>query len=87
MKFDWTLNFGHVLTAGTMLTAIILSYGNLSKAIALIELRLATAETSISLMANQNTRITVLERVVNELPDKMDDVILAIRQIQSEVAP
>lgn len=84
MKFDWTLNFGHVLTAGTMLTAIILSYGNLSKSMALIELRLTTAETSIALMANQNTRITVLETLVNDLPDKLDEMAGTLRRIDEQ---
>lgn len=85
MKFDWTLNFGHLLTAGTMLTAIILSYGNLNKQIALIELRLSVAESGLATMANQNTRITVLERVVNDLPDKLDEMRSTLRSIEGNL--
>lgn len=85
MKFDWTLNFGHVLTAGTMLAAIFLSFGNLSKSIALIDQRLETAENSIALMANQNVRISVLERVVNDLPDKIDSVTDTLRRIEGNI--
>ncbi len=85
MRFDWTLNFGHVLTAGAMLTAIFLSYGNLNKQLALIELRLSVAERGLTTMADQSTRIAVLERVVNELPDKLDEMSSTLRTIEGSL--
>lgn len=86
MKFDWTLNAGHILTAGAMVASVALAWGNLRQDTALMDQRLGVLERTVERMADQTTRISVLERVVNDLPDKMDDVVSAIRQLQSDVA-
>ena len=84
MRFDWTLNAGHVLTAGSMVAAVILSYSNLRQEIALQDFRVQVIERTLSAMADQNTRITVIERSIVNLPDKLDDLAGTLRRIEGQ---
>ena len=84
MRFDWTLNAGHVLTAGSMVAAVILSYSNLRQEIALQDFRVQVIERTLSAMADQNTRITVIERSIINLPDKLDDLAGTLRRIEGQ---
>ena len=84
MRFDWTINAGHLLTAASMVAAVILSYSNLRQEIALQDLRLQVMERTISAMSDQSTRIAVIERVVNNLPEKIDSISDTLRRIEQQ---
>jgi hypothetical protein len=81
MRFDWSINAGHLLTAAAMVASVFLAWGNLRTTDALTELRLRNLEAGFAAMADQNGRLLVLENVVRSLPNKLDNITEQLEQI------
>jgi hypothetical protein len=81
MRFDWTLNAGHILTAGAMVASVFLAWGNLKSTDALTDLRLRTLEAGFSAMADQNGRLLVLENIVRSVPNQLDGISEQLEQL------
>lgn len=90
LKFDATVNAGHILTAAAMVGSVFLAYSNIKRDQAVLEVRItgivetvATLADTVATMRGQETRISVLETVVRGLPEKLDAINRTLGRIES----
>lgn len=94
LRFDGTVNAGHLLTAAAMVGSVFIAYSNIRQDQAILEVRVsALAETvttladTIAAMRGQETRISVVEQVVRDLPAKLDNINRTLGRIEAGGGP
>lgn len=86
IRFDWTFNFGHILTIGALVFGGFLAWSNLNTQVAAIDIRTADYALIRDQTKANVTQITALQTLIQAVGATNSNMADSVTRIREDVA-